>query len=204
MKLDILTRTPFPSPFLRRTNRKRKNTPQKKKPQRTTMKTALALIVTILATVSGFVPKVAFTPRPSLKMAAAASTDDAKICLVTGSSQGIGKAIALELGRHGQKVVINHIKGCEEDAEATVEEVKALGGDAIAIEADCTSCCNETSNEGFSALPCSLVSRFSSSLTQARIRMKSKRCLIPLSSTTARATYSSTMPESQRIRSSCE
>lgn len=61
-----------------------------------------------------------------------------KVCLVTGSSQGIGRAIALELGKHGQKVVINHIRGCEDDAEATVEDVKLLGGDAIAVEADCT------------------------------------------------------------------
>lgn len=102
------------------------------------MKIALALTVTLLSVCAGFVPRATFTPRASFRMAAAAASSDAKVCLVTGSSQGIGKAIALELGRNGQKVVINHIKGCEEDAEKTVEEVKSLGGDAIAVEADCT------------------------------------------------------------------
>lgn len=63
--------------------------------------------------------------------------DDAKVCLVTGSSRGLGKAIALELGKYGQKVVVNYVSdGSKESAEATVEEIKALGGDAIAIQAD--------------------------------------------------------------------
>ena len=108
------------------------------------MKIALALVTTlaILCTSKGFVHKTAFAPRTTwLRMADAAAPSnnvDAKVCLVTGASQGIGKSIALELGRNGQKVVINHIQGCEEDAAATVDEVKALGGDAIAIAADCT------------------------------------------------------------------
>jgi len=105
----------------------------------TTMKIALALTVTLISVCTGFVPKATFTPKPSFLRMAAAASGDAKVCLVTGSSQGIGKAIALELAKNGQKLVINHIKGCEEDAAATVEEVKALGGDAIAIEADCKS-----------------------------------------------------------------
>lgn len=63
--------------------------------------------------------------------------DDAKVCLVTGSSRGLGKAIALELGKAGQKVVVNYVSdGSKESAEATVEEIKALGGDAIAVQAD--------------------------------------------------------------------
>jgi NAD(P)-dependent dehydrogenase (short-subunit alcohol dehydrogenase family) len=63
--------------------------------------------------------------------------DDAKVCLVTGSSRGLGKAIALELGKAGQKVVVNFVSdGSKESADATVEEIKALGGDAIAVQAD--------------------------------------------------------------------
>eukprot|EP00545_Synedropsis_sp_CCMP1620_P001218 CAMPEP_0119013390 /NCGR_PEP_ID=MMETSP1176-20130426/8425_1 /TAXON_ID=265551 /ORGANISM="Synedropsis recta cf, Strain CCMP1620" /LENGTH=292 /DNA_ID=CAMNT_0006966479 /DNA_START=86 /DNA_END=964 /DNA_ORIENTATION=- len=63
--------------------------------------------------------------------------DDAKVCLVTGSSRGLGKAIALELGKYGQKVVVNYVSdGSKESAEATVEEIKALGGDAMAVQAD--------------------------------------------------------------------
>lgn len=65
--------------------------------------------------------------------------DDAKVCLVTGSSRGLGKAIALDLAKHGQKVIINYVSdGSKEAAEATVEECKKLGGDAIAIKADST------------------------------------------------------------------
>jgi len=61
-----------------------------------------------------------------------------KVCLITGGSRGLGKAMALELGKNGCKVVINYIKPEEENALQTVEEVKEAGGDAIAIMADCT------------------------------------------------------------------
>jgi 3-oxoacyl-[acyl-carrier protein] reductase len=65
--------------------------------------------------------------------------DDAKVILVTGSSRGLGKSIALELAKSGQKLVINYVSdGSKGTAEATVEEVKALGGDAIAVQADST------------------------------------------------------------------
>jgi NAD(P)-dependent dehydrogenase (short-subunit alcohol dehydrogenase family) len=65
--------------------------------------------------------------------------DDAKVVLVTGSSRGLGKAIALDLGKAGQKVIINYVSdGSKESAENTVAEVKALGGDAYAIKADST------------------------------------------------------------------
>lgn len=62
--------------------------------------------------------------------------DDAKVCLVTGASRGLGAAIALELGKAGQKVVVNYA-GSEAKANEVVEAVKAAGGDAIAIQANC-------------------------------------------------------------------
>mmetsp|Transcript_42849 Transcript_42849/g.63570 ORF Transcript_42849/g.63570 Transcript_42849/m.63570 type:complete len:304 (-) Transcript_42849:242-1153(-) len=63
--------------------------------------------------------------------------DDAKVCLVTGSSRGLGKSIALDLGKRGQKVVINYVSdGSKEAAEQTIQEIKDLGGDAIAVQAD--------------------------------------------------------------------
>lgn len=63
--------------------------------------------------------------------------DDAKVILVTGSSRGLGKSIALDLGKHGQKVVINYVSdSSKEAAEATVAEIKELGGDAIACQCD--------------------------------------------------------------------
>jgi 3-oxoacyl-[acyl-carrier protein] reductase len=62
--------------------------------------------------------------------------DDAKVILVTGASRGLGKAIALELGKQGQKVVVNYA-GSQGAAEEVVEEIKKLGGDAIAVQANC-------------------------------------------------------------------
>lgn len=63
--------------------------------------------------------------------------DDAKVCLVTGASRGLGAAIALELGKSGQKVVVNYA-GSEDKANEVVKAVKAAGGDAIAVQADCS------------------------------------------------------------------
>lgn len=63
--------------------------------------------------------------------------DDAKVVLVTGSSRGLGKAIALDIGKAGQKVVINYVSdGSKESADEVVDEIKAAGGDAVAIQAD--------------------------------------------------------------------
>jgi len=65
--------------------------------------------------------------------------DDAKVILVTGSSRGLGKSIALDLGSHGQKVVVNYISdGSKDTALETVEAIKKSGGDAIAVQADST------------------------------------------------------------------
>jgi short chain dehydrogenase len=75
------------------------------------------------------------TTTSNLRMVA----DDAKVILVTGSSRGLGKAIALEMGKAGQKVIINYVsEGSQGAAETTVNEIKALGGDAVAIQADST------------------------------------------------------------------
>ena len=75
------------------------------------------------------------TATTSLSMVA----DGAKVILVTGSSRGLGKSIALNLGAHQQKVVVNYVsEGSKAGAEATVEEIKALGGDAICVQADST------------------------------------------------------------------
>jgi len=61
--------------------------------------------------------------------------DDAKVILVTGSSRGLGRSIALDLGAAGQKVVVNYA-GSEDAANQTVEDIKAAGGDAIAVQSD--------------------------------------------------------------------
>lgn len=60
---------------------------------------------------------------------------DGKVALVTGSGRGIGAAMAVELGRSGAKVVVNYANS-KESAEKVVAEIKSLGSEAIAIQAD--------------------------------------------------------------------
>jgi 3-oxoacyl-[acyl-carrier protein] reductase len=65
-----------------------------------------------------------------------------KVALVTGASQGIGKAIALALGRRGAKVVVNYLPGDagrENDAKAVAAEVEAAGGQGAISGFDVTS-----------------------------------------------------------------
>jgi glucose 1-dehydrogenase len=58
-----------------------------------------------------------------------------KVAIVTGASSGIGKAIAIEMGRRGAHVTVNYI-GKPEDAEAVVSAIKDVDGDAVAVAAD--------------------------------------------------------------------
>ena len=57
-----------------------------------------------------------------------------KIALVTGGSRGIGKSIALELGRRGATVIINYLKN-HEAAKTTIEELKLQGIKTTRIKA---------------------------------------------------------------------
>ena len=57
-----------------------------------------------------------------------------KTAVITGSGRGIGRAIALELARHGANVAINYFRHPEQ-AEQTAAEAKALGGNAIVVRA---------------------------------------------------------------------
>lgn len=58
-----------------------------------------------------------------------------KVAIVTGASRGIGRATAIELARNGANVVVNYA-GSKEKAEQVVVEIKELGVDALAIQAD--------------------------------------------------------------------
>jgi 3-oxoacyl-[acyl-carrier protein] reductase len=61
-----------------------------------------------------------------------------KAALVTGSSRGIGAAIAKHLARDGASVALTYTRG-EQAAAAVVKEIEAAGGKAIAIQADASS-----------------------------------------------------------------
>ena len=60
-----------------------------------------------------------------------------KVALITGSSKGIGKAIAHEMARHGAQVVISSRKAdmCQQVADEVNDELKDQAGKAIPISA---------------------------------------------------------------------
>jgi enoyl-[acyl-carrier protein] reductase III len=57
-----------------------------------------------------------------------------RVALVTGSSRGIGRAIALELAGRGADVVVNYVRK-RSAAEEVVAEIQALGRRAMAVRA---------------------------------------------------------------------
>ncbi|MCE7937406.1 3-oxoacyl-[acyl-carrier-protein] reductase [bacterium] len=58
-----------------------------------------------------------------------------KVALVTGSSRGIGRAIATRLAADGAKVVVNY-RSDAAAAEAVLADIRSAGGDAIAVGGD--------------------------------------------------------------------
>ncbi len=60
------------------------------------------------------------------------------VAVVTGASRGIGRAVALELGRRGHDVAVGYAQK-EEAARAVVAELVAMGQRAIALRADVAS-----------------------------------------------------------------
>ena len=78
--------------------------------------------------------------RPTMALQRAASSAismeaTGPVCVVTGGSRGLGRAIALKLGEAGCKVVVNYANSAAA-AEAVCEEIKALGGAGVAVQAD--------------------------------------------------------------------
>lgn len=63
------------------------------------------------------------------------SSLEGKVAIITGSSRGIGRALAERLGRDGAKVVITYA-GNRDKAEEVVSTIKANASDAIAVQTD--------------------------------------------------------------------
>ena len=71
---------------------------------------------------------------------------DGRIAIVTGAGRGIGREHALSLARHGAKVVVNDLGGNVDGtggdlspAEQVVQEIKGMGGEAVANGDDISS-----------------------------------------------------------------
>ncbi len=64
---------------------------------------------------------------------------DGRVAIVTGAGAGLGRVYALELARRGARVVVNDLggardgsgKGSKNSADQVVEEIEALGGEAV-------------------------------------------------------------------------
>ena len=59
-----------------------------------------------------------------------------KVAIVTGGSQGIGRASSLLLAERGARVVVSDSAANSSAAEELASQITASGGEAIALQAD--------------------------------------------------------------------
>jgi 3-oxoacyl-[acyl-carrier protein] reductase len=60
---------------------------------------------------------------------------DGEVCVVSGSSTGVGAACAVGLARKGYRIVVNYTRS-EADAYATLAQCQAVGAEAILVQGD--------------------------------------------------------------------
>lgn len=60
-----------------------------------------------------------------------------KVSIVTGGARDIGRAISVKLAAEGARVAVNYYNS-REDADQTMREIKAAGGEAVLIKGDMT------------------------------------------------------------------
>ena len=65
------------------------------------------------------------------------SSPAGKVAIVTGASNGIGRAVVERLAQDGATVVVNYGKSADK-AKAVVAEIEAKGGQAVYRELDVT------------------------------------------------------------------
>jgi 3-oxoacyl-[acyl-carrier protein] reductase len=58
-----------------------------------------------------------------------------RVAIVTGGSRGLGRGIAIELGKRGAKVVVNYNANADA-ANEVVQLIKEAGSDALAVQSD--------------------------------------------------------------------
>ncbi|MBW2635558.1 MAG: SDR family NAD(P)-dependent oxidoreductase, partial [Deltaproteobacteria bacterium] len=60
---------------------------------------------------------------------------EGKVALVTGSSRGVGRAVALGFAKQGARIVVNYTSN-ESAAAEVVAEIEAMDSTAVAVKAD--------------------------------------------------------------------
>jgi NAD(P)-dependent dehydrogenase (short-subunit alcohol dehydrogenase family) len=61
---------------------------------------------------------------------------EGKVCLITGASRGLGRALAVEFGGRGAKLVINSRTSSEKALAETEQELRDLGAQVLSVVAD--------------------------------------------------------------------
>jgi NAD(P)-dependent dehydrogenase (short-subunit alcohol dehydrogenase family) len=59
-----------------------------------------------------------------------------RVALVTGAAQRVGREIALELARAGTHLIVHYHSASAEIVRSTVQDIKSMGVDAFAVQAD--------------------------------------------------------------------